>query len=645
MQKIKILFEGHDLKFLSHVIDHYKSNHQYHVDVFTYEGHVIKDLREINRILPTLDIIFCEWGLGNLQWFSHNKLPGQKIVTRIHLQEFMTPFLADTNWDNVDSIIVVGPYMKERFDSLFPGISDKCRVIPNMIDTGSFDLPKTADARFNLGLLGILPMRKSPHLGLEILSLLRKDDSRYKLIIKGRKPEEVDWLWKREEEQTYYKKFHESIVKMGLKDAVVLEPHGHDVPDFFNHVGFVLSPSEFESFHMAIAEGMASRTIPVIRNWDGASALFPGKYIFSNVTEAADLIRKYAGQKDFETEGALAREFCTGHFDLKIILAEYDKLLLPEFDLVRMRSEYMQVSEVSRQATSDLAGCAMEKEKATAELESLILQQKTMVENNRNLTGELSQIQVAIAQKQETNRLQQDIISQQVETNKRLAEHQQAHQLALQLELASFRELLQAKMADMQVLTGKLQEQSRENASLREQLTGQQKENKRLEEVLTMELEHTLETVEREKVLWQHTFQTEKNLILANAETEKNHILANAEREKNLFTANAEREKQLLREHGAATLKMAGDLHQAEVNGFMNEIRTLKNEIARINQAMETETLKLRTEIIRLKNQNNLLEARLSDTFNSLSWKVGTALVKKPASLLGIFKRKSSPAE
>ena len=93
MKKTKILFEGHDLKFLSLLIDHYKTNHDYAVEVYTYQGHEISDFTEIHRVLPEIDIIFCEWGLGNLRWFSQNKLPGQKIITRIHSQEFFTNYL------------------------------------------------------------------------------------------------------------------------------------------------------------------------------------------------------------------------------------------------------------------------------------------------------------------------------------------------------------------------------------------------------------------------------------------------------------------------------------------------------------------------------------------------------------------------
>jgi glycosyltransferase involved in cell wall biosynthesis len=364
MQRTSILFIGHDLKFLNHVINHFGTKTDYRIEVKTYSGHALPDTDKIQKELARFDLIFCEWGLGNLQWFSHNKIPGQKLITRIHLQELNTNYLAETNWENVDKIIVVGPLMKEKLVGSFPACQDKCVVIPNLIDTKAFDLEKDENARFNLGLLGILPMRKAPHLAVELLRELRKSDERYKLHIKSKRPEELPWLWKKQEEQDYYSDFYRNIEEEDLKGSVILDPHGSDVEEWFRKIGFIISPSEFESFHMAIAEGMASGTIPVIRNWEGSEALFPGKLIFSDLQEAVAMVLKNTGEKAHQALGEELKEFCRKNFSLEVILPKYDQIMTTRIEGEKMTAEYYKLLVLRKQLATDLLSTEEELEKA-----------------------------------------------------------------------------------------------------------------------------------------------------------------------------------------------------------------------------------------------------------------------------------------
>ncbi len=41
----------------------------------------------------------------------------------------------------------------------------------------------------------------------------------------------------------------------------------------------MLSTSDDESFHVAAAEGMASRAVPVVRNWPGAHTIYRRRWI------------------------------------------------------------------------------------------------------------------------------------------------------------------------------------------------------------------------------------------------------------------------------------------------------------------------------------------------------------------------------
>jgi glycosyltransferase involved in cell wall biosynthesis len=369
MHRTSVLFIGHDLKFLSHIINHFNAKDDYRIDVHSFTGHHFDEPEKILYDLARYDILFCEWGLGNLKWFSQNKLPGQKLITRIHAQEFTTSFLSETSWDNVDKIIFVGPYMKEKFIGLFPDCEAKCMVIPNLVDTDSFDRDKKDDAIFHLGLLGILPKLKAPHLALDLLAELRKTDDRYRLFIKSKRPEELNWLWRNQEEQAYYTNFFSSIDRMGLQDAVIFEPHDSEVGEWFRNIGFIISPSDYESFHMAVAEGMASGSIPVIRNWEGSGALFPERLIFRNIQEAAALIVKYSNLLTFKEESEKLKQYCISHFSLGVLLPEYDQIMTIQTDEDKINEEYYKLLVLRKTLATELIASEKEIEKAHEDLE------------------------------------------------------------------------------------------------------------------------------------------------------------------------------------------------------------------------------------------------------------------------------------
>jgi glycosyltransferase involved in cell wall biosynthesis len=326
MKNSRILVVGNDLKFLAPIYNYYSHHSSVSVSKYEYEGHVIPDKSHLASLLPGNDILFCEWGLENISWLSKNKLPEQKLIVRIHRHEFTKKFLHETDWEQVDTIILISPVWMERFIELYPSTRAKCRLIYNQVDCDKYDIEKSDDASHHLGLLGILPKLKAPHLGVEILKKLRRYDKRYLLFIKSRLPEEVGWLWRNPEERKYYKRFFFRIKWSGIRKSLVFDPHGDDVTDWFRNIGFILSTSDLEGSHQAIAEGMASGAIPVIRDWPGARKIYPEKYIFRSTVEAADFIRELSASGNLRKEQEAVKEFARIHFDLKVIVKQYDEI-------------------------------------------------------------------------------------------------------------------------------------------------------------------------------------------------------------------------------------------------------------------------------------------------------------------------------
>jgi glycosyltransferase involved in cell wall biosynthesis len=327
-RRLRILFAGHDFKFVQPLIEHYERHPDYRVLRDEYRGHVITDERRSLKLLRSAEVVFCEWSLGNAEWYSQNKREGQTLIVRLHHQELELDVLDRIDWNAVDAICFICEQNRQTFLAERKNLAPKAKLIYNLVDVTSFDREKVSDAHFTLGLMGTAPRRKAPHLALEILKRLREVDSRYQLRIKGKQPREYDWLWRRPEERSYYERFDELLAEPELAGAVMFDDHGHDVPAWFSQIGFVLSTSEHEGSHQSVAEGMASGAVPVIRNWPGANDLYPARHVFSSVEQAVKLIQKCSDPVARATEGQACRAFAAKHFDQTRIAADYDRLIM-----------------------------------------------------------------------------------------------------------------------------------------------------------------------------------------------------------------------------------------------------------------------------------------------------------------------------
>lgn len=325
--KRRILFNGHDFKFLTPVISHYQANPKFEVLIDSHPGHVVADVNKSSHMLNKADIIFCEWCLGNAEWYSQNKLPHQILIIRLHHQEIGLHFLEKINWVNVDKIIFICQNNMRLFLEKFPHLSNKSILIYNLFDCTAFDSPKLPKAEFNLGFIGTAPRRKAPHLAVDILLKLKQIDSRYTLFIKGKHPWEYDWLWRNKEERQYFETLYSQINNSKYANSIVFDPHGNDVPLWFSKIGFLLSTSEHEGSHQSVAEGMASGAIPVIRNWEGAELLYPEKFVFSTVDEAVHLIQKCKTLDNYQKESEGVKLFAQKSFNLPVIINQFNNVL------------------------------------------------------------------------------------------------------------------------------------------------------------------------------------------------------------------------------------------------------------------------------------------------------------------------------
>ncbi|GAA0289888.1 glycosyltransferase involved in cell wall biosynthesis [Gracilibacillus halotolerans] len=309
-RKKTILFAGHDFKFIQWYIDYMEDQKDINVLIDKWQGHNKHDEEKSLNFLKQADIIFCEWGLGNSVFYSNNKLPGQRLFIRVHRQELTTEYLQNVKYENVENVLAISPFIYEEFARIHPIPRNKMKVIPNMVNVKKFSKPKSEEfSKYHIGILGILPQLKRLDRAVDILEKLWNRDSRFKLYIKSRLPHELAWLKNRPDEISYYDKIFEKIENAPWKDNVIIESHGEDVAEWFQKINFTLSTSDIESFHLAPMEGMASNTIPIVFNWEGANTLYPEENIVTSVDEAVELIFSNVEEKEDRQYRTLVEQY------------------------------------------------------------------------------------------------------------------------------------------------------------------------------------------------------------------------------------------------------------------------------------------------------------------------------------------------
>jgi glycosyltransferase involved in cell wall biosynthesis len=354
MRGSTILFSGHDFRFLQLFVAHCEKDPRYSVIFDEHHGHDISNPAKSRELLSRADLVFCEWCLGNAVWYSRNKLPWQRLVVRLHAQEMRLQYLEQVNWEAVDALVTICPRNHDLILERFPFLARKTHLIYNSISCSLLNQPKLPGAEFNLGIMGICPMLKAPHLAFEILLRLKQIDGRYTLFVKGKHAREYDWLWRRPIERAYYEQFYSEIDRSPHGNSVVFETYGDDVSLWFSKIGFILSTSDFEGSHQSVAEGMASGAIPIIRNWPGSELLYPAKYVVTSVEEAVAAILRWKQEAEYEQEAAFCRTYAQQCFDEHVICDKLETILKPEAD---RKSEPHSVAESSTAAPDVMVLC------------------------------------------------------------------------------------------------------------------------------------------------------------------------------------------------------------------------------------------------------------------------------------------------
>ncbi|RUR27845.1 glycosyltransferase [Vreelandella andesensis] len=298
----KIVFAGHDRKFIDAYYSFLKSKGA-HVRFDEWEWGSPGNEKRSKEFLSWSDKVFCEWGLANAVWYSTNNVEQKPLFVRVHLQEInprAKKFGKKIEQSNVTQFIVVSERVRQEAEKIFGWASSKSVHIPNFVFDDEFTISESRKnsnkGKIVLGMVGIVPQRKRFDRAIDLLLALRQDGYNAELVIKGPRPEEYDFMHSasRSPELEYYNSCYDKINSEPLvKDKVSFAPWGNDMPLWYEGVDYILSPSDFESFHYAVADGVLSGCYPVIWPWEESESIYSECWKVKNAHAAKKIIAAF----------------------------------------------------------------------------------------------------------------------------------------------------------------------------------------------------------------------------------------------------------------------------------------------------------------------------------------------------------------
>ena len=326
---LRVLVASHDLKFFTRLQEYLAALPGVELKVDLWRSLGQHDKRQSKRLGRWADVVICEWLGPNARFYSRHKRPGQRLIVRLHRFELYRRYPSDMVIGAVDQVVCVSPHYAALTTARTGWPASKVVVSPNWVDLRQLDRPKLTDAEYTLGFIGVAPMaRKRLGLALDVLAGLRARDPRFQLAIKTKMPWDYPGIWEEPiERQLTAEALHRINHDPALRGAVVFDQFGPDIGNFLRRVGFVLSTSDDESFHMAPAEGMASGAVPAILNWPGSETIYSSRWLHESVQDMTESIWQATTSGEWHKLGREAQDGVRAAFALPVVGAQWATIL------------------------------------------------------------------------------------------------------------------------------------------------------------------------------------------------------------------------------------------------------------------------------------------------------------------------------
>ena len=91
-------------------------------------------------------------------------------------------------------MIFVSPTIQQKAIEKFSIPPRKTTFIPNYVNMSEFSLSKSSNSEHTIGMLGSVPRLKRLDRALDILKIVRSEEPRFNLRIKGKLPNDYPWM-------------------------------------------------------------------------------------------------------------------------------------------------------------------------------------------------------------------------------------------------------------------------------------------------------------------------------------------------------------------------------------------------------------------------------------------------------------------
>ena len=325
---LRIGVASHDFKFFTRVLDHLRALPDVEVRVDAWSEPRGQNLARSVALRDWADVVICEWCGPNAVWYSRHRRPGQRLIVRLHRYELDRRWPAAVEIESVDQVVCVSQSYAAYTRATTGWPASKIVVIPNWVDDAALDRPKFAGSEYNLGFIGMAPARKRLDRALDIVESLRRRDPRFGLFVKTKMTWDYPGIWQGPDEREHVDSVMKRIQTTDLlRQHVVFDDFGADVGSWLRRIGFVLSTSDDESFHLAPAEGMASGAVPMILDWPGADTIYDQRWIHRSIDALVEDIDSLVHDGRWEETRRLAQRQVRDAFSLDLVCAAWDELL------------------------------------------------------------------------------------------------------------------------------------------------------------------------------------------------------------------------------------------------------------------------------------------------------------------------------
>lgn len=290
-KKVRLVIAGSDFKFAGDLVEAFLADEHFDVRFDVFKHHAHAQPQASKPYLEWADVVLSEFAVQNAIWYSKNLAPHQRLIVHLHGYELLSDWITELDIDNVATVVVASEFYRQKAHELRGWPLNKISVVPNSVNHFDFDRPKDDDARFHLGLVGMVPILKRPDRALDLLESLLAVDPRYTLHIRGHAPWNYAWEWKKAAHQDAYRNFYTRVGESpDLLRAIAFEPFAPDMANWLRKIGWLLSPSSRETFHLAAIEGAMSGSVPLAWDRDGARGIVGDEWTFSSSEEIRDFI-------------------------------------------------------------------------------------------------------------------------------------------------------------------------------------------------------------------------------------------------------------------------------------------------------------------------------------------------------------------